>query len=127
MQITAPMKNEMRSTMPMESTPSPDISFTYCFMNIRILSGRANERPMRMRYLPKLVRYLCISIFFFLLICHLIIHFSPIFTIGTTTSSFVLSLKQSSRKAFASTDDLALSVRQSTICMSWIPPWSFCI
>ena len=29
------MKNEMSSTMPMELTPNCDISFTYCFRNMR--------------------------------------------------------------------------------------------
>ena len=60
--ITAPMKNEMSRTIPIESTPSPDISFIYCFMNMRIRSGLENERPMSIRYFPKLVRYLCSSI-----------------------------------------------------------------
>ena len=49
MQMTAPMKNEMSSTMPMESTPSCDISLTYCFQNIRIRSGTENVRPISMR------------------------------------------------------------------------------
>ena len=49
MQITAPMKNEMSSTMPIESTPSDDISLMYCLKNMRMRSGRANERPISMR------------------------------------------------------------------------------
>ena len=48
MQITAPMKNEIKSTMPMELTPRADISFTYCFRNILMRSGRAKARPMSM-------------------------------------------------------------------------------
>ena len=53
MQITAPMKKEMSRTMPMESTPKADISFTYFFINILMRSGRENVRPMRSKYLPK--------------------------------------------------------------------------
>ena len=49
MHITAPMKNEMRSTMPIELTPSWAISFTYSFMNMRIRSGRWNVLPIRIR------------------------------------------------------------------------------
>ena len=48
-QITAPMKNEMSKTMPMESTPSCSISFRYCLKNIRIRSGRENVRPINWR------------------------------------------------------------------------------
>ena len=65
MHITAPMKNEMSSTIPMESTPSDDISFKYCFTNMRILSGRENERPIRMMYRPSVFKYFNISIFCF--------------------------------------------------------------
>ena len=49
MQITAPMKNDISRTIPMEFTPSADISFTYCFKNIRMRSGRPKARPMSMR------------------------------------------------------------------------------
>ena len=42
MQMTAPMKNEIMSTMPIESTPSFCISLTYCFQNMRNRSGREN-------------------------------------------------------------------------------------
>ena len=62
MQMTAPMKNEMSSTMPMELTPSCAISLTYCFQNIRMRSGTANVRPISMRYRPNVVSHLCISI-----------------------------------------------------------------
>lgn len=62
MQITAPIKNDISSTMPIEFTPSDDISFRYCFMNMRMRSGREKARPISIRYLPKLVRYLSISI-----------------------------------------------------------------
>ena len=48
--------------MPIEFTPSDDISFRYCFMNMRMRSGREKARPISIRYLPKLVRYLSISI-----------------------------------------------------------------
>ena len=44
--ITAPMKNEINNTMPMEFTPSCCISLIYCLRNIRIRSGRENERPI---------------------------------------------------------------------------------
>ena len=60
MQITAPMKNEIRSTMPMESTPSCDISLIYCFRNMRMRSGREKARPINMRYLPKVVSHFSI-------------------------------------------------------------------
>ena len=43
------MKNDMSSTMPMEFTPSDDISLTYCLRNMRMRSGRANDRPMSIR------------------------------------------------------------------------------
>ena len=60
------MKNEMSSTIPMESTPSDDISFKYCFTNMRILSDAKNERPIRMMYRPQCVfKYFNISIFCF--------------------------------------------------------------
>ena len=49
MQITAPMKKEIRRTMPMESTPCWLISLMYCLKNMRILSGRENVRPMSIR------------------------------------------------------------------------------
>ena len=49
MQMTAPMKNEMSSTMPMLFTPSCAISFTYCFQNIRMRSGTLNVRPISRR------------------------------------------------------------------------------
>ena len=48
-QMTAPIKKEMRRTMPMESTPSCDISLMYCLKNMRIRSGREKVRPMSMR------------------------------------------------------------------------------
>ena len=57
MQITAPMKKEISSTMGIESTPNCDISLIYRLANMRIRSGTLNERPIRMRYLPKVVRY----------------------------------------------------------------------
>lgn len=60
MHITAPMKNDMSSTMPMESTPSADISFTYFFQNILKRSGRENVRPMSSRYFPKVYSQLYI-------------------------------------------------------------------
>ena len=53
MQMTAPMKNEMSSTMPIESTPSWAISLMYCFQNMRIRSGREKVRPMSWRYCAK--------------------------------------------------------------------------
>jgi hypothetical protein len=56
--ITAPMKKDINSTIPMELTPNCAISLTYCLKNIRILSGRENVRPMSMRYLPKAVNHL---------------------------------------------------------------------
>ena len=37
----------------MESMPNCCISFTYCFQNMRKRSGRENERPISIRYLPK--------------------------------------------------------------------------
>ena len=46
MQITAPMKNEIISTMPMELMPSCVISVTYCLRNILIRSGREKTRPI---------------------------------------------------------------------------------
>ena len=49
MQITAPMKKEMSSTMPMESTPNWDISFTYRFKNILSRSGREKARPINIK------------------------------------------------------------------------------
>lgn len=49
MQITAPMKNEISSTMPMELMPSCAISFTYCFLNIRKRSGTEKVRPISSR------------------------------------------------------------------------------
>ena len=49
MQMTAPMKNEMSSTMPMELTPSCAISFTYDLKNMRMRSGTENTRPMSIR------------------------------------------------------------------------------
>ena len=48
MQMTAPMKNEMSSTMPMELMPSCAISFTYCFQNMRMRSGMEKVRPISM-------------------------------------------------------------------------------
>ena len=57
MQITAPMKKEMSSTMPMESTPSADISFTYFFRNIRMRSGRLNTRPISNKYSPNVCSF----------------------------------------------------------------------
>ena len=53
MQMTAPMKNEMSSTMPMELMPNWAISFTYCFQNMRKRSGTENVRPMSIMNLPK--------------------------------------------------------------------------
>ena len=55
------MKNEMSSTMPMELTPNCDISFTYCFRNMRIRSGREKARPIKIRYLPKVVSHFDIN------------------------------------------------------------------
>jgi hypothetical protein len=46
MQITAPMKNEMSNTIPIEFTPSWAISFTYDLKNMRILSGTEKVRPI---------------------------------------------------------------------------------
>jgi hypothetical protein len=48
-QITAPIKKEMRSTIPMEFTPNCAISFTYDLKNICILSGTENVRPISWR------------------------------------------------------------------------------
>ncbi len=50
----------------MESTPSCDISLIYCLRNIRIRSGRENERPINIKYLPKVVSHFSIimSIFY---------------------------------------------------------------
>ena len=52
MQITAPMKNDIRSTIPIESTPNWLNSLTYCLKNMRKRSGRENVRPIRIRYFP---------------------------------------------------------------------------
>ena len=49
MQITAPMKKDIRRTIPMESTPNWLISLMYCLKNIRILSGREKVRPISIR------------------------------------------------------------------------------
>ena len=49
MHITAPMKNEMSSTMSIESTPSCDISLIYLFMNILIRSGILKVLPISMK------------------------------------------------------------------------------
>ena len=57
MQMTAPMKNEISNTMPMESTPSCSISLMYCFMNILMRSGMENVLPIKSRYLPKAAMY----------------------------------------------------------------------
>lgn len=46
-QITAPMKNDISKTIPIELTPSWSISFIYCLKNILILSGRDKECPIR--------------------------------------------------------------------------------
>ena len=43
----------MRSTIPMEFTPSCTISFRYCLKNTRMRSGRANVRPINIKYLPR--------------------------------------------------------------------------
>jgi hypothetical protein len=52
MVMTAPMKNEMRSTIPMEFIPSCTISFKYCLKNILMRSGRESVRPISIRYFP---------------------------------------------------------------------------
>ena len=59
MQMTAPMKNEMSSTIPIELMPSCSISFTYCFQNIRKRSGTLNVRPISMRNWPNIVSHRC--------------------------------------------------------------------
>lgn len=53
--ITAPMKNEIRSTIPMELIPSWYNSFTYCLKYILILSGREKTLPMRITYFPRIL------------------------------------------------------------------------
>ena len=55
MQITAPMKNEISNTIPIELIPNCAISLRYCLRYIRKRSGRANTLPISMRYLPKVV------------------------------------------------------------------------
>ena len=60
--MTAPMKNDINSTIPMELTPSCAISFTYCFQNIRKRSGTENVRPISMMNLPNVVSQLCINL-----------------------------------------------------------------
>ena len=69
MVMTAPMKNEMSSTMPMELMPSLLISLTYWRKNMFMRSGRANVRPMSCRYLPNVLsavnmacKYLCANV-----------------------------------------------------------------
>lgn len=52
----------MSRTMPMESTPSCDISLTYRLKNIRKRSGRLKVRPIKSKYLPNTVSQLNISI-----------------------------------------------------------------
>ena len=61
----------MSSTMPIELTPSADISLAYCLRNMRMRSGRAKERPMSMMYLPSVVRYFTINMLscFLFIIC----------------------------------------------------------
>ena len=49
MQITAPMKKDIRWTIPMESTPYWLISLMYCLIIIRILWGREKLRPISIR------------------------------------------------------------------------------
>ena len=53
------MKKEISSTIPMELTPNWAISFTYCFKNIRIRSGREKVRPISNMYRPKVVSHFC--------------------------------------------------------------------
>ena len=54
-QITAPIKKEINSTMPIELIPNCTISFRYCLKYIRKRSGRENTRPINMRYFPRFV------------------------------------------------------------------------
>lgn len=56
------MKKEISNTIPIESTPSDDISFTYCLKNILMRSGREKERPIKMRYFPNVFKHFNISI-----------------------------------------------------------------
>ena len=53
-QITAPIKNEISKTMPMESMPNWDNSVRYCLRYILTLSGREKVRPISIMYFPKL-------------------------------------------------------------------------
>ena len=61
MVITAPMKNDISNTMPIEFTPSCSNSLTYWRKNIRIRSGRANTRPISMIYRPTVLSALNIT------------------------------------------------------------------
>ncbi|CUP54445.1 Uncharacterised protein [Segatella copri] len=61
MQITAPMKKDISKTIPIESIPNCDISLMYCFKNMRMRSGREKERPINIRYLPKVVSHFSIN------------------------------------------------------------------
>lgn len=56
MQMTAPMKKEIISTMPILSIPNFPISLTYCFQYIRKRSGRLKTFAISCRYLPKVAR-----------------------------------------------------------------------
>ena len=49
MHITAPMKNEIRSTMGMEFTPSWYVSRSVCLKKTFHLCGRESTRPIRIR------------------------------------------------------------------------------
>ena len=64
MQITAPMKNEISSTIPMESTPNACISVTYFFQNMRNRSGRENVLPISRIYLPRAKSHLYTNVCF---------------------------------------------------------------
>ena len=61
MVITAPMKNEINNTIPMEFTPSCSNSLRYCRKNIRIRSGREKVRPISMKYLPTVLNAFIIT------------------------------------------------------------------
>ena len=63
MHITAPMKKEMSSTIPILSTPRAVISLIYCLRNMRHLSGTDITLPIRHRYSPNFVMLFVKNIF----------------------------------------------------------------
>jgi hypothetical protein len=61
MVITAPMKNDISNTIPIEFTPSCSISLMYWRKNIRIRSGRAKTRPISIMYFPTVLSALIMT------------------------------------------------------------------